>query len=222
MLEVLKSTGLNKLSAGEREEIVRELQSMLVAKVLEFHNKERLKVVYDPSKSTWQAIHELLALARESGKEGPVAQYLVGAKLQLRFPDVEVRNQSYSTADDQSGRPGDFQVGDTAFHITVAPMQALYEKCKPNIDAGFRAYLLVPDRCLIGARQNIETIMCGRVTVESIESFIGQNIEELSIFSKDKLIDGFSRLLQTYNHRVDQVEADKSMLIEIPRHLSTS
>lgn len=219
MLETLKSARLDRFPVKERKEITRELQSFLVAKVREFHNRERLKVVYDASKSTWQAVHDLLAKARETGKEGPVAQYLVGSKLELRFPDIEIRNESYSTADDQLGRPGDFQIGDTAFHITVAPMHALYEKCRSNIDRGFRVYLLVPDSCLIGARQNVETTMQGQVAVESIESFVGQNIEELSVFSKNKLVDGFGRLLQTYNRRVNEVEADKSMLIEIPRNL---
>lgn len=219
MLEALKSAGLDLFPVKERKEIARELQSFLVEKVREFHNRERLKIMYDASKSTWQAMHDLLAMARETGKEGPVAQYLVGAKLELRFPDIEIRNESYSTADDQSGRPGDFQIGDTAFHITVAPMHALYEKCRRNIDRGFRVYLLVPDRWLIGARQNVETTMQGQVAVESIESFVGQNVEELSVFSKNKLVEGFGRLLQTYNRRVNEVEADKSMLIEIPRNL---
>lgn len=147
---------------------------------------------------------------------------MVGSKLELRFPDIEIRNESYSTADDQLGRPGDFQIGDTVFHITVAPMHALYEKCRSNIDEGFRVYLLVPDRCLIGARQNVEATMQGQVAVESIESFVGHNVEELSVFSKSKLIDGFGRLLQAYNRRVSEVEADKSMLIEIPRNLLRS
>ena len=101
-------------------------------------------------------------------------------------------------------------------------MHALYEKCRSNIDEGFRVYLLVPDRCLIGARQNVEATMQGQVAVESIESFVGHNVEELSVFSKSKLIDGFGRLLQAYNRRVSEVEADKSMLIEIPRNLLRS
>lgn len=222
MLDVLKTAGLDRFLVNERREIIKELQFILVEKVRAFHGRERLRIVYDASKSTWQAMRDLLAVARETGKEGPVAQYLVGAKLELRFPDIEIRNESYSTADDQLGRPGDFQVGDTAFHVTVAPMHALYEKCRRNIDKGFRVYLLVPDRCLIGARQNVETGMPGQVAVESIESFVGQNIEELSFFSKDKLVEGFNRLLQTYNRRVGEVEADKSMLVEIPRNLLRS
>ena len=219
MLEALKASGLQQTAPGERKRVITELQRFLVEKVREFHSQERLKVMYDPARSTWQSIHELLSLARENGKEGPVAQYLVGAKLQLRFPDAEVANRSYSTADDQLGHPGDFLVGDTAFHVTVAPMSAVYERCKSNIEDGLRVYLLVPDRSLVGARQNAESVTPGKIAVESLESFVGQNVEELSTFSKNRLIDGFRRLLETYNQRVNAVENDKSMLIDIPQSL---
>jgi hypothetical protein len=149
-------------------------------------------------------------------KAGPVAQYLVGAKLQLRFPDMQVSNQRYSAADIQSGRCGDFQIGDTAFHVTVSPMPGLYEKCRTNISSGLRVFVLVPDSSVVGARQNAEAIAPGKIAVESIESFIGNNIEELSLFKKDKLTSGFRRLLDTYNTRVDEIEADKSLMIQIP------
>jgi len=128
MLQALNRANLEKLAAERRNEILNEMQRFLVGKVVEFHNRERIKMIFDPSKSTWQNIQGLLAAARETGKEGPVAQHLVGAKLQLRFPDIAVGNESYSTADEQLGRPGDFYIGDTAFHVTVAPMIGVYEK----------------------------------------------------------------------------------------------
>ena len=176
-------------------------------------------VSYKPDTTTWQFIHAILKAARERGHEGPVARHLIGTSLQLAFPDILISNESYSTAVNQLGRPGDYHVGDTAFHVTVAPMPAVYERCKRNIEDGLRVYLLVPDRSLVGARQNAEATAPGRIAVEAIESFVGQNIEELSTFSKSRLIDGFRRLLETYNRRVDAVENDKSMLIEIPRNL---
>ncbi|NLB48910.1 MAG: DUF4928 family protein [Erysipelotrichia bacterium] len=219
MLEAIGAAGLEQLNVDERIEVLEYFQLFLVDKVREYHSRQRLKAVYNPSQTTWQAVNDLLALARETGKEGPVAQYLIGAKLQLRFPHVKIGNESYSTADDQLGRPGDFLVGDTAFHVTVAPMTAVYEKCKRNIEDGFRVYLLVPDRSLVGAKQNAEMVAPGKITVESIESFVAQNIEELSVFSKDRIIVGFHRLLETYNERVNATEVDKSMLIEIPRNL---
>ncbi len=219
MLQALKKANLEKLAAERRNEILNGMQRFLVGKVVEFHNRERIKMVYDPSKSTWQNIQGLLSAARETGKEGPVAQHLVGAKLQLRFPDIAVSNESYSTADDQLNRPGDFYIGDTAFHVTVAPMSTVYEKCKDNLENGYRVFLLVPERAVTGARQNAELMVPGRIAVESIESFVGQNIEELSHFTRDKLKNGFRRLLETYNDRVDAAETDKSMLVEIPRNL---
>ncbi len=219
MLRALQSAGLDVLNMEERNEILKSLQGFLVDKVREYHGRQRLKVVYDPNKSTWHSIYDLLALARQTGKEGPVAQYLVGAKLQLRFPNIQVDNKSYSTADDQLDRPGDFCVGDTVFHVTVSPMPGVYEKCRRNLEVGFRVYLLVSDRNLIGAKQNAENMIPGKITVESIESFIGQNIEEVSSFSKEELVTSFRKLLETYNSRVDAVENDKSFLVEIPRNL---
>jgi hypothetical protein len=144
---------------------------------------------------------------------------LVGAKLQLRFPKESIENKSYSTADVRLGRAGDFSVGSTAFHVTISPMPMLYERCRRNVVEGLRVYLLVPDTYLAGARQNAEIASPGKIAVESIESFIGQNIEELSQFSSDMLPHQFLRLLEIYNERVNIVEVDKSMLIQIPAPL---
>jgi hypothetical protein len=219
LLDALKKSGFDKYEVEDRKAILDDLQRILVGRVIEFHNKERIKLIYEPSKTTWQAIQSLLLQAKETGKEGPLAQHLVGAKLELRFPKIEVGNESYSTADDQLGRPGDFCIGDTAFHVTVAPMPALYQKCQKNVDDGFRVYLLVPDRTLNGARQNADLILPGKIAVESIESFVSQNIEELSDFSKQKLAAGFRQLIESYNIRVDACEIDKSMMIELPKNL---
>ncbi|NTU42730.1 MAG: DUF4928 family protein [Nitrospirales bacterium] len=180
----------------------------------------RIVVSYDFCLATRDNVHNLLEEARKSGKESEFAHHLIGASLQIAFPGIHVKNAfSYSTADDQLGRPGDFYIGDTAFHVTVAPMIAVYEKCKDNLDKGFRVYLLVPERALKGARQNAELMVQGRIAVETIESFVGQNIEELSYFSIDKLKSGFRRLLDAYNARIDLAETDKSMMVEIPRSL---
>ena len=81
MLDSLKKANLEKLSSGERTKVLEGMQQFLVDRVAEFHNRERVKMSYDPSKSTWQNIISLLSAARETGKEGPVAQHLIGAKL---------------------------------------------------------------------------------------------------------------------------------------------
>lgn len=219
MLQTLESLRLDKLEKTARNLILDELQRFLVDRVLDYHSRQRIKLSYDPAKTTWQTIQSLLAAARETGKEGPVAQHLVGAKLELRFPELKIGNESYCTADRQLGRPGDFLIGDTAFHVTVAPMQPLFDKCMENVKDGYRALLLVPDRILSGARQNAELILPGQIGVESIESFVATNIEELSLFLKKKIVHGLRGLLEIYNRRISECETDKSLMIEFPRNV---
>lgn len=214
MLRALGHSDLVGMTPEERSTALDRLQGFLTEKVREFHSRKRLRVVYDPSAPTWHAIHAILSEAALSGKAGPVAQHLVGAKLALRFPDQVIRNDSYSTADDQLGRAGDYQVQGTAFHVTVAPMPGVYDRCRVNTEAGLRVYLLVPDAALGSAKDWAERLMPRRISVVSIEAFVAQNLDELSSFEKP--LWSLRKLLELYNARVDQAETDKSLMIEMP------
>jgi hypothetical protein len=219
MLVALRTAKFEQAKERERNTIIDSLQRQLLDQIIAYHNQQRLSLAFDPTKTNRQTIADILALARESGKDGPVAQYLVGAKLTLRFPNVEIGNESYSTADVQRNRPGDFLVGDTAFHVTISPQLGHYEKCQKNLADGYKVYLLVPDKSVIGARQTVEDLAAGRISVESIESFVAQNIDELATFSRTEARKQLRHLLNTYNQRVDATETDKSMLIDLPGNL---
>ena len=219
LLKTLEASGANRLTTVKRERLLTEIQKRVVSTIQLFFNLKRLEFTFQPTETTWQAISDLLEQSRGVGKEGPVAQYLVGAKLTRRFPEEVIRNESSSTSDVQSGEQGDFKVRSTIFHVTVAPMQGVFEKCQKNLSAGFRAYLLVPDRVLLGARQQADGHATRRISVESIETFVAQNIDELSLFSSDARRHELLALLTEYNTRVDAVENDKSLLIDIPVNL---
>lgn len=219
LLATLETLKLDSLSDQERQEILGEMQQFLVDRIRDYFGRQRLSIAYDPTRSTWQFFYELLQHAKIQHKDGAVAQYLVGAKLDLRFPDVGVENQSSTTADDQTERSGDFTIEDTVFHVTVAPMSPLFDKCKRNLDNGYRAYVLTPHDKVEGARQQAEQVAPGQITVAAIESFVAQNIEEISTFSNYKLSTGLHALLAKYNERTELVEVDKSVLIEIPHNL---
>ena len=219
LLEMLKQLNLEDIDEDERNENLRSMQSFLVDRVQDFHNRQKIKLTFNPAHSTWHIIHNLLKIATAEGKAGFVAQHLVGAKLQLRFPAISVSNESASTADMQTQRPGDFLIGHTAFHVTVAPMPAVFDKCKHNILQGYKPFLLVPDNKLIGARQIAEQVSEQQIAVESIESFVSQNINEISNFDKDSLSGSFKELVTIYNQRVDEIETDKSLMIELPSNL---
>ncbi len=219
LLSCLGRARLAEMDQEERDLVLTDLQRFLVARVQEYHARQRLEIAFDARRPVWHAVRQLLDVARQEGKEGPVAQYLVGAKLQLRFRGVTVGNESYSTADQQLDRPGDYVIGSSAFHVTVAPQPGVYDRCRENLRDGLTPFLLVPDRVLVGTRQNAEQAEPGRIAVESVESFVGQNVEELSEFSERERSHQFAELIRVYNERVDAVEPDKSMLIEVPRQL---
>lgn len=179
----------------------------------------KIRLVFDPKLSTWQIIHDLFETSHSEGKAGYVAQHLVGAKLQLRFPNVEVSNESASTADRPTNRSGDFTIGNTVFHVTVSPMEGVYKKCQENLKEGLKVYLIVPDAKLAAARQLGEQYCNGQIAVESLESFISQNIEEISVFAAENLKHSLVSLVKIYNERVNAVEVDKSLMIELPSNL---
>lgn len=219
LLVTLGKLNLENETQDTRNEVLHAMIQFLVYRVKDFHNRQKIKLTFNPALSTWHIVHNLLAEATAEGKAGYVAQHLVGAKLELRFPNIEVSNEGGSTADLQTQRPGDFLIGHTAFHVTVAPMPPVFEKCRHNISQGFKPFLLVPDSKLIGARQIAEQTSDQQIAVESIESFISQNINEISSFDKDQLSGSFKELVLIYNRRIDEVETDKSLMIELPSNL---
>src|SRR5208337_3878184 len=136
-----------------------------------------------------QIIADILETAAKRQRSlGAVAQHLVGAKLALRYPHREIENHSYTTADMQLGRPGDFVVNDTVIHVTVAPGQDVIAKCGANVKSGYRATLLVSESKIQAARQLTEIAgFQQRISVNSLEQFVGQNIEEIGEFGKAAL-----------------------------------
>src|SRR6266403_4678888 len=197
VLTIIRSLHPENLHPEERRELL-GMQGFLIDKLSDYQ-PAAIRFHFDPLNCTSSLVSEILNQTLKRGFELFVASQLIGATLQLRFPDIEIGNESYSTADKQLGRHGDFYLGDTVFHVTVAPMVAVYEKCKRNLERGLKVYLLVPDRLVTGTKQFAELQAAGRIAVQSIESFVGQNIDELSRFSNREVSESFRRLLEIYN-----------------------
>ncbi|QSB03969.1 DUF4928 family protein [Natronoglycomyces albus] len=207
-----------------RAYIAWSLQEWFVNKIqVDFFDKERLQVEIDPQLPVAAAVAAMIEAGRVRGGNaaGAVAQHLVGAKLELRFPDITINNESYTTADQQTNRAGDFQVGDTGIHVTTSPSQALFTtRCAKNLTDGYRPRVLVPDDKVAAAEQLRELAGLGRqVAVQAIEDFVGTNIEEIAQFTSAGVKSGLRQLLETYNTRVNKVEVDKSLMIEAPQNL---
>jgi hypothetical protein len=91
-------------------------------------------------------------------------QHKVGAKLDCALGQGKFEHNSYSTSDQQSGRSGDFFLGDVAIHVTTSPGEAVIERCRDNLNDGFRPILVTGQRGFpvaegLGSSQNLFQIL---------------------------------------------------------------
>lgn len=222
---------LNKLAKGAlkdagdavRRESFHAIEARLVELVREHLRAQRLAVQIGPELSTTAMVSSVLDAAKARQSEAPgsttlgaVAQHLVGAKLALRFPDIDVANHPYTAADEQTARSGDFQVGDSVFHVTVAPTEAVLKKCAANIGANLRPVLVVPSRILPAAAAHAENLgLEGRLDIYDLERFVSANLAEIAGFSSTEVRKAFERLIKMYNDRLQKVETDHSLMIKL-------
>lgn len=217
---------LNQINLSEHDEIDTSYISFTLEDFfttcvrIDYFDKQRITLEIDPSKPVSTIISNILDVAAERSDKptGTVLQHLVGAKLQLRFPSVEVGLDKANAADMQTDREGDFQIGNTAFHVTVAPMEKLISRCVENKKAGYRPVILTPENRVQAALQMTENVeMLNLISVQAAETFIGTNVEEIAVFDGDRIREGVARLIRTYNRRIESIEADLSLMIEEPK-----
>lgn len=218
------AAGYAELEADEQDEIIDALQGWFVRMVQEdYFSRMSVKAEINPSHPVSVTVQNILFAAKTKGGHvaGAVAQHLVGAKLSLRFPDHEIGNDSYSTADMQTSRAGDFSVGNTAFHVTMSPSERLMShRCKENLTQGYRPVVLVPEDRVAAALQLADNAqLVTQISVIAIETFVGLNVEEMAVFTSPGVRAGLRALLEKYNERVQASEPDPSLKIEIPEML---
>jgi Domain of unknown function (DUF4928) len=174
--------------------------------------------VYEPDATACAHINRLLLSAEAVGKADLFAKHLVGAVLALRFPELSIPDQQVAR-----GRcpheTADYATGDCAFHAVGTLHFAQIEGWAAGNGRGQRAYLLVPERVAIGVKLLISDTNTRLITVQSIEEFVGQNIDEIAGYTRDGMRNTLVELLQHYNKRVDTHERDASLLIAIPQNM---
>ena len=132
------------LNSEERNEVLNaRVKDGSLAKIQEFFAKQKLaEIQVDLSKSGPSIISGILKAARERKIGGPCRATScwskIGASVQESAAHITVDNFNTTAADKHLDRDGDFRIGDTAFHVTVAPTSLHIEKCGENINKGLR------------------------------------------------------------------------------------
>lgn len=191
LLDVIGSAGFEKANGEQRERIVSEAQSILAKPLRDIIEQEPLEARLK-GRTVENLIHGLLLQAEEKRKSGDVAQYLVGAKLSLRFKrpfPVQPANKSdRKSLFDPMAKLGDFEIENAVIEVAVGPadekhieqVAQILEQSESEVWLLTRLDRVAGWKNEIKAYQDIDT---KRVVVTSVEAFVGQNITELGDFS---------------------------------------
>lgn len=207
---------LSGWSVEARDLAVKQLVAIVREEIeLHFARKQiSLKLNQAESPVTW--IEDLFTTARERS-QGRVEQHLVGAKLERRLGEKEVKGHATFAADQQTERAGDFAVDNIVFHVTANPGAAVIEKCEDNLRRGLLPVLVIPRdkmeraKGIASATQGLER----RISFVAIEDFVASNIIELAGAENSSFFEVLTSVIALYNQRIVQSETDKSLRIEL-------
>lgn len=198
------------------------VEAFWIERVHEFFSAKPFKIRLDASRSLRTLVRDLLAQAEERQRNTPgmqyagaVLQHLVGAKLDCALGSGSFEHNSFSTSDAQSGRAGDFFIGDVAIHVTTSPGEAVIERCRDNINDGHRSIIVTTARGLAAAEVLADNAGLGeRIDIFEVEQFVALNLYELGKFAAEGRRVAVGDVVTHYNEIVEEVETDPSLKIE--------
>jgi len=198
------------------------VEAFWIARVHEFFSAKPFKIRLDASRSLRTLVRDMIVQAEERQRNTPgmqyagaVLQHLVGAKLDCALGAGRFEHNSFSTSDAQSGRNGDFFIGDVAIHVTTAPSEALIGRCRDNIDDGYRPIIVTTARGMTVAEGLADNASLGeRIDVFEVEQFVALNLYELGKFAAEGRRVAVGDVVTRYNEVIEEVETDPSLKIE--------
>lgn len=193
-----------------------------IQRVHDFFSAKPFKIRLDASRSLRTLVRDMLVQAEERQRNAPsmqyagaVLQHLVGVKLDCALGVGNFEHNSFSTSDAQSGRAGDFFIGDVALHVTTAPGEAVIGRCRDNIDDGHRPIIVTTSRGLSAAEVLAENAGLGdRIDVFEVEQFVALNLYELGKFAAAGRRTAVGDVVTRYNEIIENFETDPSLKIE--------
>ena len=209
LLDLLRDVGFTNADKPSQLKLITTAQAHLASTREDLLNQEPLKA-RTASRSVESTIHEILIQAEDKGQSGNVAQYLVGAKLELRF-NISLAIAPANSSDrknrsDPNAKLGDFHIEDAVIEVAIGlPDQKHLDQVGDIVDnTNHAVWLLTRSDRTESWKSELRRCIgphLKRVVVTSVESFVGQNISELGSFSIKGQQDKFRELLELYNHK---------------------
>jgi Domain of unknown function (DUF4928) len=194
-------------------------------KVRAYFNATPIDLKVPSGRTLRHLIRSVIAAVRKREREvvgrtimGTVLQHLVGAKLEIVLDgnSAEVAHHKASQSDVQTGRPGDFLVGDCALHVTTSPTEALVRKCVANLEAGLTPIIItLPEKAQAAEVMSENAGREDQIEILDFEPFMATNLLEMSLFDSKRRRPKAAELIERYNRIVEDVEQDPGLKIEL-------
>lgn len=190
--------------------------------VREYFRNQPFILAADTSKTIGSNLDELFEQAKKRQRQNPgtqylgtVLQHLVAAKLCMIMPEDSFEIHGASVADAPTSRSGDFVINKTIIHCTTSVGDLLINKCRTNINSGYRPVIItIFERVQTALNQIEDAGLAGRVEVWDVQQFLSSNVHEHSLFDDDKRNATLGVIIENYNKIVHEKETDPSLRIE--------
>jgi Domain of unknown function (DUF4928) len=214
---------LNKLNELNRSSAIDmgDVEAWWVAQATRFFNAKPFILRFEAGQSLRAVIRDLLDQAGKRQEEsggtmfvGAMLQHLVGAKLVLALPGEKIEHNGFSVADAAGGRAGDFDIDNSAIHVTTHPGEAVIRKCQANLSAG-KQPIIVTLREMVSYADVIATEkgIQDKIDVLDAEQFIVANLHEFGSFKGEQRKTSVDALVDEYNKIITAHETDLSLQI---------
>ena len=207
LLDTLNAAGFSTGSTEDRTGLIDTAQFAFAKILRDILEQEPLEVRLR-GRSAESVIHDLLKQAENKGKSGDVAQYLVGAKLMLRFnrdfPIHSANKADRKSRSDPHARLGDFELENSVIEVAVGlpDEKHIAQVVEALEDSELEVWVLTrTDRVTTWKYElhDLDAVDRRRVVISSVEAFVGQNITELGEFSSKGRIAQLKMLFHVYN-----------------------
>ena len=209
LLDILKERGFASAPPDDRSKLIDEAQRSFATHLRDILEQEPLAVRVR-GRSAEAILQDVLNQAEGKGKAGDVAQYLVGAKLMLRFdqeiPIFPANKADRKSRSDRGARRGDFELENSVIEVAVGlPDEKHLAQVADALEhTDIEVWLLTRAKRVALWKDELaesDGVDIRRVVVTSVEAFVGQNITELAGFSAKGKESQLRELFDLYNTR---------------------
>jgi hypothetical protein len=204
LLEWIESQGFASMDTCEKEEFLTEIESIAAARLQIINEGKPLIARYNQGTAV-AIIEDILNQAQKKKRAKDVAEYLVGAKLQIKFGETAAKPKNVNTPN--LNRLSDFHFGNAAIEVTVNPPDNRHLSQITEIlnNTGSDVWLLVRrndrEKWQNAVDATVDKQLRGRVVVTDIETFVGQNVSEIGVFMPPTVAITLTELFSIYNER---------------------